>query len=371
MEPQDISLAIAAGFYDAVLRQDAWQEALNPMRLLFDGVFAHLYTLNNNTHEINNIGISENAPFWALGDYMNYYNAIDVREKHILRQPTGSFVRCHEICSDSFVRGSELYQDYLIRIGARHTMGANPIRLGDSSVVIAMLRAKEYGSYTDRELYLFRPLIGHLSKALLLQHRLQGLEQGVFVRDQALDALSFAVMTLDRSARVHHINSAAHARLQRLTTFRIKHHLLKGNSESAQSQIDRLLSDAIDRGIGGGQTFRDSLTRQQWHVWAVPGSNTPEIFGQRMAVFAFTCSEEPPVTEVILQQIFKFTRAECRLAQALAAGIDAKEYAEQSAVSIATVRSQIRAIFEKAGVKRQSDLVRLLLSSGIIRRHET
>lgn len=61
-----------------------------------------------------------------------------------------------------------------------------------------------------------------------------------------------------------------------------------------------------------------------------------------------------------LLQLFDFTAAEARVARALIHGSTAEAYAEENGVSIATVRSQIRSVLTKTGMRRQSDLIRIL-----------
>ena len=62
----------------------------------------------------------------------------------------------------------------------------------------------------------------------------------------------------------------------------------------------------------------------------------------------------------ILQAAYRLTPAEARLAQALSSGTSLAEAASRFAITAATARSQLKAIFAKTGVSRQSDLVRLV-----------
>jgi DNA-binding CsgD family transcriptional regulator len=61
-----------------------------------------------------------------------------------------------------------------------------------------------------------------------------------------------------------------------------------------------------------------------------------------------------------LRQLYDLTRAETRLAGELAAGFSTRQSAARLCVSTHTIRAQIRAIFAKTGVRRQSELVRLM-----------
>jgi DNA-binding CsgD family transcriptional regulator/PAS domain-containing protein len=61
-----------------------------------------------------------------------------------------------------------------------------------------------------------------------------------------------------------------------------------------------------------------------------------------------------------LRESFGLTPAETRLAARLKDGLTLKEASGELGVTINTVRNQLRAIFEKVGLSRQSDLIRAL-----------
>lgn len=74
---------------------------------------------------------------------------------------------------------------------------------------------------------------------------------------------------------------------------------------------------------------------------------------------------DPAAIEVrpeLLIRIWGLTGAEARVAAALAAGLAPAEIAVRHGVSDATVRTQLRAIFDKTGTHRQSELIRVLAS---------
>ena len=67
--------------------------------------------------------------------------------------------------------------------------------------------------------------------------------------------------------------------------------------------------------------------------------------------------------EDTLRTRFGLTRAESRVALLRCDGRAPKNIAETIGVSVETVRSQMKSIFAKADVRRQIELVRLLLSN--------
>jgi DNA-binding CsgD family transcriptional regulator len=73
--------------------------------------------------------------------------------------------------------------------------------------------------------------------------------------------------------------------------------------------------------------------------------------------------EEPKLREDAIRRAFLLTRSQARLAAGLAAGKSVSEYAEMAGVSQGTIRQLLKQLFERTGVRRQSELVRLVLSS--------
>ncbi len=69
----------------------------------------------------------------------------------------------------------------------------------------------------------------------------------------------------------------------------------------------------------------------------------------------------------LLSNLYGFTSTESKLALAVAQGRNLREVAVDSGRSLSTLRSQLSAIFEKTGIKRQVDIVRLVLSLPALR----
>jgi DNA-binding CsgD family transcriptional regulator len=65
----------------------------------------------------------------------------------------------------------------------------------------------------------------------------------------------------------------------------------------------------------------------------------------------------------MLTELFALSRAEGRLAALLLEGRSLRQAAEELGVSLNTVRTQLRKLFEKTGSSRQGALIRTLLLS--------
>ena len=63
-----------------------------------------------------------------------------------------------------------------------------------------------------------------------------------------------------------------------------------------------------------------------------------------------------------MQTLWGLTDVEARVAAAVVEGTDLKTYAAEYGVSHHTVRTQLKMVFAKTGIRRQADLVRLVLT---------
>ncbi len=81
------------------------------------------------------------------------------------------------------------------------------------------------------------------------------------------------------------------------------------------------------------------------------------------ALFLSDPIEAPAPPAAVLMALFGLTRAEARVAGALAEGRSLEEVSERFRLSKQTVRTQLKSVFFKTGTSRQSELVRLVLTS--------
>lgn len=79
------------------------------------------------------------------------------------------------------------------------------------------------------------------------------------------------------------------------------------------------------------------------------------------AILSFVSLEPKPCPDLsLLMGVFSFTRAEARLAAALADGTSIKDIAKKLSISCDTVRHQLKSVFLKTDSHRQSQLTALL-----------
>ncbi|WP_374574256.1 alpha/beta fold hydrolase [Phenylobacterium sp.] len=133
-----------------------------------------------------------------------------------------------------------------------------------------------------------------------------------------------------------------------------------------------VLQRALDQAaLKGAQTIlkfeRDGEEEGPCFAYLVPAAAVPTTVGKVVAApdggafaLVFPATEATNRLWHTLRESFGLTAAEARLARKLRDGRSLQEAADELKVSVNTLRNQLRAIFEKMGLKRQSDLVRAL-----------
>jgi DNA-binding CsgD family transcriptional regulator len=143
---------------------------------------------------------------------------------------------------------------------------------------------------------------------------------------------------------------------------------LQAEQSAESSLLDKMIRQATSTSTGHGMsagTMQISRrTRPPLQIRVSPIRNSPVCSSAVTAIVFITDPlQQPRLTRDALRARFGLTPAECRVALLLGDGYAPRKIANMIGVTDNTVRSQIKSIFSKTGVKRQGDLIRLLLSN--------
>jgi DNA-binding CsgD family transcriptional regulator len=121
--------------------------------------------------------------------------------------------------------------------------------------------------------------------------------------------------------------------------------------------------------VGGSMSIGSASRRRPLHVSVAPNrAEALSMFGADPGVIVHITDLEAPLTVPLerLSVLFGLTRAEARLVRTLYEGATLREAAEQFGVSAHTVHAQLSRIFEKTGVRRQSELAKLMARVAVV-----
>jgi len=232
-------------------------------------------------------------------------------------------------------------------------------------------------------------LVPHLAHAYRLMRDLQGYRNQSDAVREVLDCVPIGVVLLDRECRVATLNDAAERIVQQADGFVIqegrprfpaaghvvpprgKRNVGRGASlqAAAGSEIHGLLVRAVRRELADGEgafsVERPSCGRAYTGVVTSLHPNARIGFAgdARAALYISDPDGHNYGIRDLMASFYDLTIAEAELAALLSAGHSIEEAAEVRGVTLHTTRTQLKRVFSKTGVNRQSDLVRLILTN--------
>ena len=184
----------------------------------------------------------------------------------------------------------------------------------------------------------------------------------------SLDRLRVSAFILNRTGSMHLLNACAQELLAADTCARV----VGGRLSFTGPALDATLQTALRRATqspGRSSLFPLRTGKNEVHeVNVSPFEAMREGASALPVPLALVIVAKPrPDAERIgrrVRRLFGLTEAEARVTAALTLGETVEQIAAAHGVRTSTVRAQVRSVFEKTGVHRQADLVRVALSGG-------
>ena len=180
------------------------------------------------------------------------------------------------------------------------------------------------------------------------------------------DRTAAGVLVAEEDGRIRFANARARQALQAEGGLSIVDDRLFARIPRVQRALDDALSRAVRHGAAATRLRMQVEGRTKSDVFVTP---LPTVRGfaigmQRLALVVVGAPGQPESlpSGQDLRDYFDFTPAESRVALLLCAGHVPKDVARQLKVGVPTVRSHLRALLEKTGTARQTELIQLLSS---------
>ncbi|WP_414157051.1 helix-turn-helix transcriptional regulator [Pseudomonas sp. BNK-15] len=291
------------------------------------------------------------------------YRAHYWTEDPFLDLPIGQVLTIDEHLGAYGWLNSVFYQRLIGEGGIRYGMGVNIVSESGTVCRIRLYRMENETAFTQGDKDRLFELIPHFSQALGLAARLELHETQSELYEGALNRLHIGAIVLDETQRMLRCNQVAQQMLEEGDGLKRVAGLIEAHYRNERQTLKEL--------IGTKETCTQvmSVTRPSGKrklglvVRRIPLREESEGKG-RAAWIIFICDPDAQTTapREILRQVFDFTPSEATLAMELANGLSLDEAAEALNIRRNTARTHLRAIFAKAGVTRQAELVRLVLS---------
>lgn len=188
--------------------------------------------------------------------------------------------------------------------------------------------------------------------------------------ETALNMLAVGVIFIGPDGEMVLVNSKAEELLRHGDGLRLVHSRLSADLHVEASRLQALISGAMQTSNGkglstGGTILISRKSGRPLSVTVAPLRNLTVGIGQQPCAILFVSDPEQNVElpADLLCRCYRLTMAEARLTMLLLEGHSLKETADLCGVTYNTAKSQLKSIFSKTQVQRQSELVKLLMSA--------
>lgn len=366
-DPAEFSNLIGL-MYDAAVARDEWGAVLDGICKLLNAQTAALwsYDVNDRTPPWQrDVGYN---PHWKRL-YTEKYLALNPYMDDVVRMSPGEARASSSRPDFQNLLQTEFYQGWL-----------KPQRFVDASVLIVEksmnnittlvnVRNEDQGLYDVATIELVKMLYPHLRRAVMIDRLFREQEHRAAESSVALDSLAAGMFVLTDKAVVVHANTSGSDMLADDTPMK----MVNGRFVLADEQANRFLRDALAGAREGDGELEDAgasipLRGEQGdfvlHLLPLNAARRALIASGRGGTHVLFVSRSDPQNAPVIATFarrFGLTAQETRVLHCLVEAGSVPMAAEILGISSATARSHVTRIFDKSGVRRQADVLRLLM----------
>jgi DNA-binding CsgD family transcriptional regulator len=366
MDGETLSRTIET-IYDAAVSSDSWPVALDQLRKLFDCNRAFFVDRNLATMQGNAIGMDDpsRAEYFSVWRERNIYNTRTQTWR------TGEIITGQQIVPPADLLRSDYYNGFLKPRDSYSLLRISLRVENHFHQSISLSRPRSAEEFRKSDVELASKLFPHLQRAALITRRLQASGMTSAAVFELLEDNPTGIVLLSCSGDVIFANRAVRRMAELADSFMLRRSRIEALRQGDDAALQRLIEGATgqlhDPGVARGGPLR--LPRKSglrdYVVMVAPLSVASDAF-DRPEIKACILITDPEATSKrprsMLRQIYGMTASEALVAERLIAGESPEEVATALAIKVATVRVHLAALFRKTQTRRQSELVRVLLS---------
>ena len=357
-----------------------WKRVLQLMVKLFNGNQAYLNLVDKKTDRPVFVASSSDdedfvREYWDAKETEDLWLSISKGMRELAVATDTDLIDDDELLSSSF------YKEMLEPNNFRYVLNGTPLHTTEFRASLGILRPNSSGRFSSAEKEILSHLLPHFKTALLVYLelsrnalRIRGLSEGI------LSAFGFGVLLLNQDSDVLMQNDLASEILASQSTVKVveKRVTARGNDRlvSALRNLKKSLAEGpsadtffdimtLRLGPGEGITVLRVVIgsirlRMESHMLRDP--RVPQAFVMLLNPEKVNQS----VDHTYLKSRYALSRAEIRIAEAIVVGLSVSKMAEMFDVSAETIRTQLKAVYQKTGVNSQVALSRLIVDHAVV-----
>lgn len=365
-DPQTTSQLIGE-IYDAALEPALWPQVMEKVADFVGGQAAGVFTRNADgragrafvVHGLDHVYLKSYATtYWRHDPMVAALALCDIEQ----------VVSLSDVVPHDEFRRSVLFREWAQPQGFVDSLKAVLDKSATRLAYLSVCRSERAGLADDEMRHRMRQIVPHVRRALLIGKAIDGERAAAAMLTETLDGLSAGLFLVDAAGRIVHANTAAQQLLATHVLSRSNGGQLMATDPQDNQRLREVFATAGShdqalrlKGIALPLTARDG-ERYVAHV-------LPLTSGERIGAINATASAAIVVRKATLQSpslpgvigaAYHLTPAELRVLLAIVDIGGVPDIAAELGVADSTVKTHLGRVFEKTGVSRQADLVKLV-----------
>lgn len=358
------------GFIYEAADAGGWRRALDAIAQALGLWGAHIAAVERSTGRVVCRHCSGSEPAGATQGSLRAFLPWDPAVAHFLDLPVGGWLHTHREPGDDGVVHSQCCQEFLPSHGGMHASVAKVAENATHSVLFAAIRGTGDLPVRPEEIAELDRLRAHIARATRRTPFWEPAGATVETAARVLDHFTYPMFLVDAHLRIRSRNVASDVSLAPEGYLEQRDGVLA----CRDNECDPVLARCVHALLGDGPGRAPGLAVRRFariaradgspiglYAIALRPHSSEASAAEPLAMLVFHDPQvQKPIDPAIVAEMFGLSPAESKVAAILAMGRGPDEIAVAGGISVATVRAQIKAIFAKTGVSRQSELVALL-----------
>lgn len=366
-------LNIVGSFYDAAQTQTAegWQHSFELLRssVASDGGSLSFRLPPANRYQPL-IGTYDQSFFDEYNECFQFHSPL---RRIIAQLKDREGVGRADVISDAEFLETEFYQEFLRRYDIFNYEYHLLFREGDVSASIGFSRPRRMKNFGAKEKLLLRTLIPHVARSIQIFYKCSDYRQDLEILRASFERMNQGAIVVDDRCRIVMTNTVATGLIERRDGLRTdERNVLETMVPAETKRLRSLIADVVEDRLltadrnGGFLAVTRPAGRRPLSMFVAPFCETNALFflRRRLALIFFNDPEgEISDVEPLLRRMYRLTPAETRIAAMIARGYSVKEVCRLLEIKENTIRTHLKRVFSKTETKRQSELVKLVVSN--------
>jgi len=351
--------------YKASYEPKIWPEVLEIITQLTDSRSALLLYHDHDLSE-SSFMTSWGFPEKALEDYSNKYHQLNPFFKLNGKNPLGTVATESQLVPNRHELETicgEFYEDFMKPYDQYHVVGATLFNDQNKVAAVALQRGRSQGSWIAEEVNLLQDLVPDFQQALKIHNKFTRLVCNEKKYHSIIDDIFLGVIVLDKGQQVLHVNTMAKSIINDNPVLDLNNERLfitdKKSNSDFQAMLGRLFhNNKTKTGRSEVMGLRHPDMKFPLPLLAIAQQNTSQFSSSSsseddIVLYLSDPKQKNNLSVEVISAVFALTLSEAKVAMALANGHSMTEIAKENNLSIHTVRSYVKTIFEKTGTHQQ------------------